>query len=166
MAYGGHLYLVCTVCDVTIWCNIHVSKPTFWRSLLIQYAYSSTRAPLISCVIALNINNQHSNLGYRRKIHFNSTTQQFITAKISDYALKQGSKTHSSIRQSNLQLQTQAALMPHRIRAVEHRCAAALTGAHPDLQDRILLNYARIENAHKSTQENLFFVMYGSPANF
>jgi len=26
--------LVCAVCDVTIWRHIHVSKPTFWRSLL------------------------------------------------------------------------------------------------------------------------------------
>jgi len=35
----------------------------------------------------------------------NATTQQFITAKISGCALKQGSKTQSSLRQSNLQLQ-------------------------------------------------------------
>ena len=35
-------------------------------------------------------------------------------------------------------------------RAVEHRkCAAGLSDAHPDLQDRILLNYTRIENVHK-----------------
>ena len=30
-SYGGYLFLVCAVCDVTIW---RVSKPTFWRSLL------------------------------------------------------------------------------------------------------------------------------------
>jgi len=34
VANGGHLYLVCAVCDVTIWRHNHVSKPTFWRSLL------------------------------------------------------------------------------------------------------------------------------------
>jgi len=34
VAYGGHLYLVCGVCDVTIWCHIQVSKPTFSRNLL------------------------------------------------------------------------------------------------------------------------------------
>jgi len=34
VAYGGHFYLMCAVCDVTIWHHIHVSKPTFWRSLL------------------------------------------------------------------------------------------------------------------------------------
>jgi len=31
---GGHLYLVCAVCDVTIWHYGHVSKPSFWRTLL------------------------------------------------------------------------------------------------------------------------------------
>jgi len=34
----------------------------------------------------------------------NATAQQFITAKISDCALNQGSKAHSSMRQCNLQL--------------------------------------------------------------
>ena len=51
----------------------------------------------------------------------NATTQQFITAKISGCALKQGSKTHSSLRPSNLPLQNDAALMSFRIRVVEHR---------------------------------------------
>jgi len=60
----------------------------------------------------------------------NPTTQQFITAKISGCALRQGSKTHSSLRQSNLQLQNEAVLMSCRMRAVEHRkCAAGLAGA-------------------------------------
>jgi len=40
----------------------------------------------------------------------NATTQQFITAKISGCTLKQGSKTHSSMRQRNLQLQNETAL--------------------------------------------------------
>ena len=78
----------------------------------------------------------------------NATTQHFITAKISGCALKQGSKTRSSLRQSNLQLQNEAALMSCRI-AVGHRCAGGLAGAHSGLQDRILLNYTRIENVHK-----------------
>jgi len=42
--------------------------------------------------------------------------------------------------------------MSRRIRAVEHRkCAVGLAGVHPhpSLQNRILLNYTRIENAHK-----------------
>jgi len=74
-------------------------------------------------------------------------TQQFILAKISDCALKQGYKTHSSLCQSNLQLQNKAALMSRRIWTVEHRrCAAGLAGAHPGLQDRILLNYSLHKN--------------------
>ena len=64
----------------------------------------------------------------------NATTQQFIIAKISGCALKQGSKT-SPLRQNNLQLQNEAALISRWIRAVKHRkCAAGLFNAHPDLQ--------------------------------
>jgi len=60
-----------------------------------------------------------------------AATQQFITEKISGCTLKQGSKTHSSLRQSRLQLQNETALMSYRIRAVEHRkCAAGLAGVH------------------------------------
>ena len=53
VAYSGHLSFVCAVCDVTIWRHIHVSKLTFWRSLLIWYAYSSARTRLILCVTVL-----------------------------------------------------------------------------------------------------------------
>ena len=57
--------------------------------------------------------------------------------------------------------------MSCRIRAVEHRkCATGLTGAHLGLQDRILLNYTRTENAHKVRNKTfVFFVMHRSPAN-
>jgi len=40
----------------------------------------------------------------------NPTTQQFITAKISGCASKQWSKTHSLLRQSNLQRKNETAL--------------------------------------------------------
>jgi len=87
-------------------------------------------------------------------------TQQFITAKISGCVLKQGSKTHSSLRQSNLQLRNVAALMSCRIRAVEHRkCAAGLSNAHPGLQDQILLNYTRIENEHQVRKKTFNFLL-------
>ena len=77
-------------------------------------------------------------------------TQQFITVKISSCGLKPGGKTPSSPRRNNLQLLNKAALMSCPIRAVEHRKrAAGLADAHPGLQDRILLNYTRIENVHK-----------------
>jgi len=118
--YGGHLYLVSTVCEITIWRHIYVLKPTFWRSLLTQYVYSSTCALLILRIIALNINYQRS--------------------KLSGCVLKQGSKTHSSLCQSNLQLQNQIAPTYRRIRAAKHRCGV---GAHAGLQDRILLNYKK-----------------------
>jgi len=90
----------------------------------------------------------------------NATTQQFIIAKISGCALKQGSKPHSSPHQSNLQLQNQAALMFCWIRAVEHRkYAAVLSNAHPGMQDRILLNYKRIENAHRVPKKTFDFLL-------
>jgi len=60
--------------------------------------------------------------------------------------LKQVSKTHSSLRQSNLQRQNQAGLMSCRIRAVEHRkCTAGLAGVHPGLQDRILVTTQEVK---------------------
>jgi len=49
-----------------------------------------------------------------------AAAQQFITAEISGCALKQGSETHSSLLQSNLQLQNEAALRSRQIGAVEH----------------------------------------------
>jgi len=116
LAFGGRLYLVCAVCDVIIWCHIHVSKPTLSRNLLTQYVYSFIRTPLIICVIVLNINYQRSRLRYRRNIsstlrHSSSWLRKYQALRL---ALKQGSKTHSSLRQSNLQLQNQAALMSCR----------------------------------------------------
>jgi len=68
VACGGHWYLVCADCDVTVWRHIQVSKPTFSRNWLTQYAYSSIRT-LNLCVIALNIHSQRSRLRYRRKIN-------------------------------------------------------------------------------------------------
>ena len=50
--------------------------------------------------------------------------------------------------------------MSCRIRAVEYRkCAAGLAGARPALQDRILLNYTRIENAHKVRKKTFEFLL-------
>ena len=91
----------------------------------------------------------------------NATTQQFITAKTSGCVLKQGGKTHSSLRQSNLQLHNEAALISCRIPAVKHRkCAAGLAGTHPGLQDRIFLNYTSIENAHKVHNKLFIFQVF------
>jgi len=50
--------------------------------------------------------------------------------------------------------------MYRRIRAVEHRKrAAGLAGAHPGLQDRILLNHTRIENAHEVRKKTFNFLL-------
>ena len=81
--------------------------------------------------------------------------------------LKQGRTTHSSIGQSNLQRKIEAALMSCRICAVEHRVnAGGLAGAHPGLKNRILLNYTRIENAHKVRKKTFdFAVIFRNPAH-
>jgi len=93
------------------------------------------------------------------EIRLNATTQ-LITAKISGCVSKQRSKTHSSLRQSNIQLQNVAALISCPVRAVEHRkCASGLAGAHTSWQDRILLNHTRIENAHKVRKKPLVFML-------
>jgi len=74
------------------------------------YAYFSTSTPLILGVIALNINYQRSKLGYQRKTNSTLRHSSSQSAKISGFTLKQGSETHSSLRQSNLQEQYQALL--------------------------------------------------------
>ena len=50
--------------------------------------------------------------------------------------------------------------MFRRLRAVEHRkWVAGLAGAHPGLQDWILLNYTRIEKAHKVLKKTFDFLL-------
>jgi len=57
--------------------------------------------------------------------------------------------------------------MSWRIQAVEHRkCVTGPAGAHLGLQDRILQNHTRIENAHEVRKKLSIFIMYRSPANF
>jgi len=89
----------------------------------------------------------------------NATTQQFITAKISGCALKQGSKTHSSLRPNNLLLQNDAALMSFRKRMEHRKCVAGPAGAHPGLQDRIFENYTRMENVHELRKKTFNFLL-------
>ena len=50
--------------------------------------------------------------------------------------------------------------MSCRLRAVEHRkCVAGPAGAYPGLQDRILLNYTRIENTHEVRKKTSNFLL-------
>ena len=157
VAYGGHLYWVCAVCYVTIWRHIHVSKPTLCRSLYTHIPRHALPHFMCHCteykLSALQVRISEEN-------KLNATTQQIITAKISGCALKKGSKTHSSIRLSNLQLKNKAALMSCRIRAVEHRnCAAGVSDTHLCLQDRILINNTRIDNARKVRKKTFNFLL-------
>jgi len=39
-------------------------------------------------------------------------------------------------------------------------CVAGLAGAHPGLQDRILLNYTRNENAHEVRKKTFVFLLF------
>jgi len=83
------------------------------------------------CVIALNIILLALQIRQSEESTPNATIQQYVTAKISGCTLKQGSTTHSSIRQNNLQRKNEAAPMSCRIRAVEHRkYVGGLAGAH------------------------------------
>ena len=51
-------------------------------------------------------------------------------------------------------------MMSCRIRAVEHRkCVAGPAGAHPGLQDRIMQNYTRIENAREVRKKTFNFLL-------
>ena len=154
-SYGGHLYLVFAVCDViSMFPNQRFGEVSWHNN-----AYFSTSTPLILCSIALNIKLSAVQVKLSEENKLNATTQQFITAKISGWALKLGSETHSSLRQSHLQRQNEAALRSRQIRAVEHwRCASGLAGAHPGLRDRILLNYTRIENAHEVHKKTFVFL--------
>jgi len=50
--------------------------------------------------------------------------------------------------------------MYRRIRAVEHRKrVTGLADAHPGLQDRILLKYTWIENAHKVRKKTSYYLL-------
>jgi len=149
VACGGHLYLVFALCEVTIWRHIHASKPMFWQSLLTQYAYFSKSAPLILCVIALNINYQRSKLGHRRKINSQRHDTAVYYWKNIRLQVKTGEQ-NTLITSEQFTTANKAALTSCRIGAVEQgKCATGLAGAHSGLKDRILPNYTRIENEHK-----------------
>jgi len=89
----------------------------------------------------------------------NATTQQLIIAKISGCALKQGSKTHSSLGQNSLQLQNEAALMSFEYEQSSIESVRLDWLVHnAGLQGRILLNCTRIANAHYARTISNFYV--------
>ena len=111
VAYGGHLYLMCAVCDVTIL----TSYSCFQANVLVKFVdttciffYIHSPYFMFHCT-AYKPSVLQVRLSEENKL--NATTQQFITANMSGCVLKQGSKTHSSMSQSNSQLQNEAVLM-------------------------------------------------------
>ena len=102
----------------------------------------------LKCVTEMKIN-------YQRP----PKTEQFMTAKISGNALKQGSRTHSVLRQRSSQLQKyKAARMSRRVAIDQKICG--WDGEHPRLTVWNLLNYTRIENAHEVRKKIFVFVMW------
>jgi len=98
VACGSHCCWIYAVCDVTKWRHIHVCTTTFWRSLLTQDAYYPTRTLLNYCSIMFHRNEHTSALQIRRlekNTALSAKTEQFITAKISDNALKQRIRKYS-----------------------------------------------------------------------
>ena len=95
---------------ICFWCALFVtSHSCFQTNVLAKFIdticmFLHTHSPYFSCYCteykpsALQVRISEENT-------LVATTQQFIAEKISRWALKQGSKTHSSLRQSNLQLQ-------------------------------------------------------------
>jgi len=106
VACGGRFYFVCVVLFVTSQLDVIFMFPkgSFWRSLLTQYAYFLHALYLFHVSLHL-----YKHQRYRRKIHLplrqSSSKLQNIRLRV-----KTG-ESHSSLRQSNLQLQNQAALI-------------------------------------------------------
>ena len=161
-----------------IWCSFAFAVRSLGRHNLTSYSsfqtnilakfvdiiciFLYTYSPYFMCQMCQCTEYKLSALQVRisQENRLNATTQQFITAKISGCALKQASKIRSSLRQSILQLQNEAVLMSRRIEAVEHRkCGTGLSDANPGLQNRILLNYTRIGNAHKVHKKTFDFLL-------
>jgi len=82
------------------------------------------------------------NINYQRS----PKTEQFMTAKISGNALKQGSRTHAVLPQRSSQLQKYKAVRMSRHIAIDQKVCGWDSG-HPGLKTVWnLLNYTRIEN--------------------
>jgi len=80
-------------------------------------------------------------------------TEQFITTKISGNALKQGSKTHLTLRKGSSQLQK------YKAAQLSRRSEGILLGWRTPRVDSLkLVNYTRIEDAHKVRKK--IFVSY------
>ena len=127
VAYDGHLYLMCVVCDVTF---MFPNTNVLAKFVNIICIFFYTHSPYFMChcteykLSALQV----KDIGGKYSQHCDTAVHNCKNRRLH---IKTGSKTHSSLRQSNLQLQNETALMSCRIRAVEHnKCAAGLAGIH------------------------------------
>jgi len=106
---------------IYIWCALFVMSQFDVISMFPNGKFVDIHFPYFMCHCTdYKLSALQVRLSEKNKLNSTPTTQQFITAKISGCALKHGSETHSSLRQSNLQLQNQAALGSRQMRAVEH----------------------------------------------
>ena len=157
MAYGGHFYFVSPVCDVTIGSHVHVSQPTYRRSLLTQYTYSSARTLLISRVIALTTNYQHFKLGYWRKIH---STLRHSSAILQNIRLRVETREWNKLMTASEQFTT-----------AKSGCANASSNSRAHkvcgwigwstlrfVNSNLAKLYTRIENAHKVRKKKIIFL--------
>jgi len=109
VAHGGYLYLVCAFVTSQFKSYSCFKTNVLAKFVDIIWIFLYAHSPYFVChcteykLSALQVKISEEN-------KLNATTQQLITAKISGCALKQGSETHSSMRQRNLQLQNETAL--------------------------------------------------------
>ena len=119
----------------TIWPAWRKATPSKHRSsrscqILFYNAYYSTRTLLTRCC-TMYYCNEHKlsalHLGDRSKTQHSTLRQQFITEKISGSVLKQGSRTHSVLRQRSSQFQN------HQVARCSSRAekACGWDGGHP-----------------------------------
>jgi len=115
--WGGfiqwHMVVICVCCELFVTSQFDVifmfPNQPFGKVCCHNMLFFYIHSPYFVCqcteykLLALQVRISEENT-------LNATKQQFITAKISGCALIQGSKTHSSMRQHNLQLQNETAL--------------------------------------------------------
>ena len=85
-------------------------------------------------------------------------TQQYISAKISGCASNQGSKTLITASEQFTDAKSGCADVLSNTSSRAQK-ASGPAGAHPGLQDRILQNNTRIENAHELCKKTSNFLL-------
>ena len=104
-----------------------------------------------------------SALHVRMSGKINSTLRQAVhNCKKIRLRVETGSKTHSSVITTSEQFTAAKWGCPNVSSNTSSRVqkvAAGLAGTHPGLQDRIMLKYTRIENAHKVRKKTLDFLL-------